>query len=161
VGSDQDRHCLHDRAFHHANPGYVWTGAPAPYIVEPFISASIVFIAAQNVFYPHRTSGGGRLAAAFFFGLFHGLGFAGGLLDLMHAMPPNLVVYAILGFSLGVEAGNQLVLLPLYGLLKGIKLFRQKNATKKQPFTLQRFASGLVAIAGLYYLCIALICPGS
>jgi hydrogenase/urease accessory protein HupE len=125
------------------------------YIVEPFISASIVFIAAQNVFYPHRTSGAGRLAAAFFFGLFHGLGFAGGLLELMHAMPSNLIVYAILGFSLGVEAGNQLVLLPLYGILKGANLFRGKNSMKK-PFRLQRFASGLVAIAGLYFLFVAL-----
>jgi len=125
------------------------------YIVEPLISASIVFIAAQNVFYPHRTSGAGRLAAAFFFGLFHGLGFAGGLLELMHAMPSNLIVYAILGFSLGVEAGNQLVLLPLYGILKGVKLFRANNSIRK-PFRLQQFASGLVAIAGLYFLCIAL-----
>jgi hypothetical protein len=121
-----------------------------PYIVEPIISASIVFIAAHNVFYPRRTSGAGRLAAAFFFGLFHGLGFAGGLLDLMHAMPSNLTIYAILGFSLGVEPGNQFVLLPLYGILKAVKLFRVKNSVKT-PYSLRQFASGLVAIAGLYY----------
>jgi hydrogenase/urease accessory protein HupE len=128
-----------------------------PYIVEPFISASIVFIAAQNVFFPNRTSSAWRLATAFFFGLFHGLGFAGGLLELMHAMPANLVAYAILGFSLGVEAGNQLVLLPLYGLIKGVHLFRVENASKKRRFTFRQFASAAVAISGLYYLCVALV----
>lgn len=159
------------------------------YIVEPMISLSIVFIAIQNIFYPRQSGGGARLAAAFFFGLFHGLGFAGGLLALMHAMPPRLVIAAILGFSLGVEVGNQLVLLPLFGLLKGVRWWKASPANpgdpansgdptnpgdpgdpanpanpatpanllrKKQRFTLQQLASGVVAVAGLYYLCVAL-----
>ena len=127
------------------------------YIVEPLISISIIFIAVQNIVYPRQASGAARLAAAFFFGLFHGLGFAGGLLELMHAMPSHLVIDAILGFSLGVEAGNQLVLLPLYGLLKGVRLYEENAVRKKQLFTFQRLASGIVAVAGLYYLCVALI----
>ena len=118
------------------------------YIVEPCIAASIVFVAAQNILWPRYATGTSRLAIAFFFGLFHGLGFAGGILQLMHAMPANLIVYAILGFSAGVEAGNQLVLLPLYAMVQTIK----KN---RQP-TYLRLASALVAVAGLYYLVIAL-----
>src|SRR5205085_2683763 len=48
-------------------------------VVEPIIAASIVFVALQNVFWPEQTRGWTRLTVAFFFGLFHGLGFAGGL----------------------------------------------------------------------------------
>jgi F0F1-type ATP synthase assembly protein I len=74
----------------------------------------------------------------------------------MHAMPRNLIVFAILGFSLGVEAGNQLVLLPLYGILKGVKHVQEKAGNQKKLFTIQQLASGLVAMAGLYYLYMAL-----
>lgn len=128
-------------------------------VVEPIISASIVFVAIQNIYWPEKANGTSRLAVAFFFGLFHGLGFAGGLLALMHAMPTHLVFYAILGFSLGVEAGNQIVLLPLYGLLQSIRLFQRKAARPPKIIPFRRFASGAVAIAGLYYLCVALV-PG-
>ena len=51
------------------------------------IAASIVFVALQNVFWPGQKPGTARLGVAFFFGLFHGLGFAGGLLDAMSGMP--------------------------------------------------------------------------
>jgi hypothetical protein len=82
-------------------------------VVEPLISASIIFVAVQNIFWPGKSHGPTRVAVAFFFGLFHGLGFAGGLLDLMHQMPTATVLLALLGFSVGVEAGHQMVLLPL------------------------------------------------
>lgn len=55
-------------------------------IVEPMIAASIIFVALQNVFWPERSRGWSRLVVAFVFGLFHGLGFAGGLLDAMSQM---------------------------------------------------------------------------
>jgi hydrogenase/urease accessory protein HupE len=113
--------------------------------VEPIIAASIVFVAVQNVWWPKNANGNSRLAVAFFFGLFHGLGFAGGLLELMYAMPTSLIWLAILGFSLGVEAGNQLVLLPLYGTLRSLP-------TQRMPI-LRRYTSGVVAVAGMYYLC--------
>jgi hypothetical protein len=121
-------------------------------IVEPLIAASIVFVAVQNVLWPKQASGNSRLAIAFFFGLFHGLGFAGGLLELMHAMPTSMIWLAILGFSLGVEAGNQLVLLPLYGILQ---LMKRSSVIIKRPerlLTIRRFASATIALAGLVYL---------
>ena len=55
-------------------------------IVEPMIAASIVLVALENVIGPQRGRGAGRLLVAFFFGLFHGLGFAGGLLSAMEGM---------------------------------------------------------------------------
>ncbi len=122
------------------------------FIVEPLISASIVFVAIQNIFWSKYAGGNGRLAIAFFFGLFHGLGFAGGLLELMHAMPPQMIVYAILGFSFGVEAGNQLVLLPLFDCLQLFKRIKREPLKLARQLTLQQFASGAVALAGAYYL---------
>src|SRR3977135_4416913 len=80
--------------------------------------ASIIFVALQNVFWPERTGGWTRLAVAFFFGLFHGLGFAGGLLEAMQGMSSNALVLAILGFSAGVEVGHQVVVLPTFCALK-------------------------------------------
>ncbi len=126
-------------------------------VVEPLISASIIFVAVQNIVSPERSRGWSRLAVAFFFGLFHGLGFAGGLLDLMHQMPKGTILLAILGFSLGVEAGNQMVLLPLFGLLKAIRL-SQPDVAPRARFSrsLQRIGSVGVSAAGTYYLCLAL-----
>jgi len=122
------------------------------YIVEPLIAASIVFVAVQNIVWPDRANGNSRLAVAFLFGLFHGLGFAGGLLELMHAMPTRSILYAILGFSLGVEAGNQLVLLPLYATLQLLKRTQTNTHHPIRLMKIKRFASAVVALAGLYYL---------
>ncbi len=118
-------------------------------VVEPLISASIVFVALQNIFWPARSRGPTRLAIAFVFGLFHGLGFAGGLLDLMHQMPREMVLLAILGFSLGVEAGHQMVLLPLFGLLKAAR-HSQRDAVMRTRLSMafQRIGSAGISIAG-------------
>jgi hydrogenase/urease accessory protein HupE len=119
--------------------------------VEPVIAASIVFVALQNVFWPERSRGTARIAVAFLFGLFHGLGFAGGLLDVMRQMPTGTVLFAILGFSLGVEAGNQAVLLPLF---MGMKAAR---AAPRASAMWQRLGSGAISAAGAYYLGLALV----
>jgi hydrogenase/urease accessory protein HupE len=123
------------------------------WIVEPMIAASIVFVALQNLFWPESSRGCGRLAAAFFFGLFHGMGFAGGLLDVMRGLPRETAVLAILGFSVGVEAGHQVVLLPLYGFLRAARQLRRDDAERaKLSMMLQRFGSAGVLVAGVYYV---------
>jgi hydrogenase/urease accessory protein HupE len=121
-------------------------------IVEPMIAASIVFVAVQNIRWPKQSNGNSRLAVAFFFGLFHGLGFAGGLLEIMHAMPVSLIWFAILGFSVGVEAGNQVVLLPLYFVLHFLRRRDTDAVGYDRLLLFRRYASGAVAFAGLYYL---------
>ncbi|MHC5539539.1 HupE/UreJ family protein [Singulisphaera rosea] len=73
------------------------------WVVEPVIAGSIVFVAIQNLFRPDSSRGRSRLAAAFVLGLFHGMGFAGGLLDLLQGLPKPMILLAILGFSIGVE----------------------------------------------------------
>jgi len=128
-----------------------------PRIVEPLISLSIVFVAVQNVFWPKSSRGIVRLAAAFFFGLFHGLGFAGPLLDVMHEMQGQTVATAIIAFSIGVEVGHQMVVIPLFASLKLIRRTRADQPAKERfSMAAQRFGSAAISLAGLFYLFVAL-----
>ncbi|WP_194291790.1 HupE/UreJ family protein [Rhizobium sp. ICMP 5592] len=126
-------------------------------VVEPVIAASIVFVAIQNIFSPGHARGGSRLIVAFIFGLFHGLGFAGGLLEIMYQMQAQTVILAIFGFSLGVEAANQLVLLPLFAALKFVPGVRS-DSTKAPRIsgTIRQVGSVATSLAGTYYLALAL-----
>jgi hypothetical protein len=122
-------------------------------LVEPLIAASIVFVAAQNVFWPHRSRGWLRLGAAFFFGLFHGLGFAGGLLDAMQGMRGAVVLLAIVSFSIGVELGHQFVVIPLFSAIKLARRTLADEAAKERlSLRVQRFGSAAISLAGLFYL---------
>ncbi len=77
-------------------------------LVESAIAASVVFAALNNL----RPMVTRRLwLIAFCFGLVHGLGFASVLADL--ALPRHALLLALLGFNLGVEVG-QLVLVGLF-----------------------------------------------
>ena len=77
-------------------------------LVESGIAASVVFAALNNI----RPMVTRRLwLIAFGFGLVHGLGFASVLADL--ALPRHTLLLALLGFNLGVEVG-QLVLVALF-----------------------------------------------
>lgn len=126
-------------------------------IVEPLIALSICFVAIENVFYPNRSRGWLRLGVAFFFGLFHGLGFAGGLLQAMQGMSGPVVLIAILAFSLGVETAHQMVVLPLFALLQLARASR-KDEKGRQAVSLiaQRFGSVAISVAGLLYLFLSL-----
>jgi hypothetical protein len=98
-------------------------------VVEPMIAASIVFVAVQNIFWPRHARGWSRLAIAFAFGLFHGLGFAGGLKQAMSEMPVVALGVALAAFSIGVEIGHQLVVIPLFVLLKSKAQTRRARTT--------------------------------
>jgi hydrogenase/urease accessory protein HupE len=126
-------------------------------VVEPLISASIVFVAMQNVFWPSRARGWSRLGAAFFFGLFHGLGFAGGLLEAMREMQSGTMFLAILAFSIGVEAGHQMVVLPLFAFVNRARHLPSDGITRTRlSMALQQIGSAGISVAGVYYLCLAL-----
>lgn len=129
----------------------------ASQLVEPLIAASIVFVAVENLRQPRGSDGLGRLAAAFVFGLVHGLGFAGGLLEIMHAMDRSTVLLAILGFSLGVELGNQLVLLPLFFSLQAVRAIQDHGMIASNSLSrFRQVASIAVSIAGSWYFGVAL-----
>ena len=124
-------------------------------IVEPMIAASIVFVALQNVIFPEKSRGAGRLCVAFFFGLFHGLGFAGGLLSAMEGMAGLAVGLAIIAFSLGVEIGHQMIVLPIFGALKVMRE-RMSQQSALIPERVLRYGSAGICAAGMFYLVAAL-----
>ena len=74
--------------------------------VEASIALSIVLVASEAL--RHRETLARRLPAmvAFFFGLVHGLGFAGALQEI--GLPQQHLVTALLTFNLGVEFGQLL-----------------------------------------------------
>ena len=122
------------------------------YIVEPVIALSIIFVALENALRPQRAHSWVRLAVAFGFGLIHGLGFAGGLLDAMNGLPTISIWIALIAFSIGVEIGHQAVVLPLYALLS----VSRKKVTIGTNTSLRRLSSVIVALGGVYFLVVAL-----
>jgi hypothetical protein len=65
------------------------------------------------------------------------------------------VLLAILGFSLGVEAGNQIVLIPLFGSMRLARRMRP-DAAPRFAVAFQRTGSAIISVAGVYYLGVAL-----
>jgi hypothetical protein len=124
-------------------------------IVEPMIAASIVVVAVQNIYWPGRSHDGSRLLVAFLFGLFHGLGFAGGLLEAMGSLRMAGAAVAIAAFSVGVELGHQLVVLPAVAGLYWLR--RAHNGGGSRPERLvQRYGSAAISLGGMIYLVAAL-----
>ena len=82
-------------------------------IVEPAIAASIVLVALENLL--RRDAPSQRWVVSFFFGLVHGFGFASAIEPL--ALPPARLALALLGFNLGVEAGQAFVVILLLPVL--------------------------------------------
>jgi hydrogenase/urease accessory protein HupE len=121
-------------------------------VVEPMIAASIVCVALQNVFFPKQSRGPIRLIIAFGFGLFHGLGFAGGLADAMGDLPTAHLATALVAFTIGVELAHQLLIVPLYFLLKPLRVAPEQT---RLPFAL-RVASLAISLVGFAYLVVAL-----
>ena len=70
-------------------------------LVESAIAASVVLAALNNLL---PVVGGRRWVVAFAFGLIHGFGFASVLAEL--GLPRDALVLALVGFNLGVEAGQ-------------------------------------------------------
>jgi hypothetical protein len=121
-------------------------------VVEPMIAASIIFVALQNVFWPGGRTGWTRTAVAFAFGLFHGLGFAGDLKEAMAGMPHLGLGAALAGFSVGVEAGHQLVVLPLFAVLFAIRHHSPIRARGVLAGAILRYGSCAISIAGMFFL---------
>jgi hydrogenase/urease accessory protein HupE len=128
------------------------------HVVEPMIAASIVFVALQNVFWPRQATGWARLAAAFAFGLFHGLGYAGGMRDAMSELPATAFVTALVAFTVGVELAHQMVLLPSYGVLRAARgLASSPESRAAVAAAVMRYGSVAVSVGGAYFLVRAVV----
>jgi hydrogenase/urease accessory protein HupE len=121
-------------------------------VVEPMISLSIMLVALQNIFFPKKSTGWARMGIAFGFGLFHGLGFAGGLKDAMSELPAAALWISLISFSVGVEIGHQIVVLPLYTILRQIRRLRDPGKPWVFPDVWQKWGSWGICIAGGYFL---------
>ncbi|MCJ0763978.1 HupE/UreJ family protein [Variovorax terrae] len=97
--------------------------------VEACIALSIVLVCAEAMRDRETLSRRWPALVAFLFGLVHGLGFAGALKDI--GLPQQNITVALLGFNLGVEAGQLLVVglawgaVRLFGRLRGFTSLRR------------------------------------
>jgi hypothetical protein len=113
--------------------------APGPRLVEPAVALSVAYVGAENLF---TRSVRHRWLLTLPFGFVHGFAFAGGLLPL--GLPRAQLPLALLGFNLGVEAGQLLVLavaLPLLLLVRS-RAWYPRSA---------RVLSAAIAVAGVVW----------
>ncbi|PYM57157.1 MAG: hypothetical protein DMD77_13100, partial [Candidatus Rokuibacteriota bacterium] len=110
-------------------------------VVEPVIAASIVWVALENLLL--RSAPSQRWLVSFLFGLVHGFGFASAIDTL--ALPRARLALALLGFNLGVEAGQAIVVVFLLPLL----LWMRRSMW--EPW-MMRVASLAVALVGTAWL---------
>lgn len=114
----------------------------APSIVEPLIALSIAYVAVENIFLSELKSW--RIALVFAFGLLHGMGFAGALGEV--GLPRAEFATALLGFNLGVEAG-QLAVIGAAFLAVGWRFSAQRWY---RPFVVTP-ASAAIACVAIYW----------
>jgi len=113
----------------------------SPRIVEPLIALSIGIVGLENFL---RSSGvsRARIAVVFFFGLLHGLGFAGILAETPLVEGQRLA--ALLLFNLGVELGQVTVLAVAFLLSLPFKDPNQYRRLVQRPMSLVLTVTGLV-----------------
>lgn len=119
-------------------------------IVEPLIALSIIFVALENLTRHQAALSWRRLAVIFGFGLVHGLGFAGVLLDL--GAHNGHIFTQIVFFNLGVELG-QIAILALAMVFVGLPFGRRQHYRRyiADP------ASVAIGAVGLYWFVIRLL----
>jgi hypothetical protein len=112
-------------------------------IIESGIALSIAYVAAENIL--SRNKSGlerSRWMITFVFGLLHGMGFAG-ILGEMNLSSANLP-FALVGFNLGVELGQLVVVIPAFVLLRWLERWKIGSQIRWS-------ASAFAIVAGLYW----------
>jgi hydrogenase/urease accessory protein HupE len=113
-----------------------------PSIVEPLIALSICYVALENVLTADLKPW--RVYVVFAFGLLHGLGFAGVLIEL--GLPRNEFLTALITFNVGVELGQLTVITAAFAIVG--YWFREKPWYRRRiviPVSL------LIAATGAYW----------
>jgi hydrogenase/urease accessory protein HupE len=113
-------------------------------VVEPAIAATILFVAAENL--AHRPRLAWRCAITFFFGLIHGLGFAGDLREMLPGSTFGQVVSPLLKFSAGVETGH----LALVTLALPVLLLIKRKAPRADRYLSPGLSAVISAIGALW-----------
>ncbi|HJO26903.1 MAG TPA: HupE/UreJ family protein [Planctomycetota bacterium] len=121
-------------------------------LVECAIALSIALVAAENLW---LGTGRSLWPEAFTFGLLHGLGFAGFLGDTLSALGAGpqgegrSLLPPLIGFNLGVEAGQLAVALALVPLLRLMPRRQADAESRLAPDWLRRAGSWLLLGLGL------------
>lgn len=116
-------------------------------VVEPAIAASIVYVAMENFF---TRDIGSRWRVAFAFGLVHGFGFAGALLEI--GLPANAVATALAGFNIGVEIGQVAIVSIVVPTLIVVDRLMAVDSTKPARAAALVYAlSALITVLGSYW----------
>lgn len=125
-----------------------WVRAPA-LLVELAIALSIAYVALLNLLSPKPSS---RWPEALVFGLVHGLGFATFLEDLLFF--ETSIAVPLVGFNVGVECGQLLVVIAGVGLLRRLPGDRSGPAGPREwlaPRWLRLGGSITIAALGLLW----------
>lgn len=110
-------------------------------VVEPLIALSIAYVAIENLLVTEMKPW--RPVVVFAFGLLHGLGFAGVLIEL--GLPRDRMLSALLSFNVGVELGQLAVIgiaFVLVGAVRNREWYRHRIVFP---------GSVCVALVGLYW----------
>ena len=119
-----------------------------PALIETAIAGSIAWVAGENL--RRGAAASHRVWITGLFGLIHGCGFADILVEV--GLPRGHLLEALLGFNLGVEAGQLLIVLPLLPVLRW--LWRQRFGQRTT-----RAVSMLLCGVGLVLMVMRLISP--
>lgn len=118
-----------------------------PSVVEPLIALSIGVMAIYSVFFvkdANTVNKWSKASIVFFFGLFHGLGFAGLLKEI--AIPQNKFISSLFAFNVGIEIG-QLVIISI--TLPFIFYFRNRTW---YPLAIKIIAVTISLIALIWFI---------
>ena len=122
--------------------------SPSADIVEPLIALTIGFVAIENVFASEMTKW--RPYVVFGFGLIHGIGFAGFFGEL--GLPPGQFWSALIGFNIGVEIGQLVVIaiaaLNAWAILRALN--PEKRARQYRRFVVLP-GSLFIGVVGLWW----------
>lgn len=113
--------------------------------VEPLIAASIVYVGLENL-WRRDTEPRGRWLLTFAFGLVHGFGFASVLREIGLGAQGSDIIVPLLGFNLGVEAGQFAIAafaVPLLARARRSERFANRGVPVLSAF---------IALMGFYWL---------
>jgi hydrogenase/urease accessory protein HupE len=119
-------------------------------LTEILIAASVVYIAAENLTRGTRTARQ-RWLLTFSFGLIHGLGFANELRDRLAELSIG-VVWPVISFNLGVEAGQLAIVALVFPLMALIRASGGKGRAVERQQMLVRWGSVPILLLGLFWL---------
>ncbi len=105
--------------------------------VNIMVAVSIAWIGVENLLI--RDIGKQRYILVFVFGLIHGLGFASGLREKLSSLPREKLVMPLIGFNVGVELAQIVVLIAAFLLFLPLKPWKNHVRT---------YGSVFVALAG-------------